>query len=142
VKNGGEELKLLRRGNISTRNREGVSGLSYKNRMHPRVSKAEIEVFKALSAAGLSGGMVTQKTIVLKSTVPDFCWLNKRKAVYLDGVQAHSGDKQQSRDEEICELLEAKGWEVLRISYEPPLGKKELQRILESIKNFVGSDDE
>ena len=98
--------------------------------MHPKVSKAEIEVFKALSAAGLTNGMVTQKTIVLKLTVPDFCWLNKRKAVYLDGFQAHSGDKQKERDEEICELLEAKGWEVLRIPYEPPLS------------DFVGSDDE
>ena len=110
--------------------------------MHPKVSKAEIEVFKALSAAGLTNGMVTQKTIVLKLTVPDFCWLNKRKAVYLDGFQAHSGDKQKERDEEICELLEAKGWEVLRIPYEPPLSGKELQKILDAIKEFVGSDDE
>jgi len=116
--------------------------LSYKRRMHPRVSKAEIEVFKALSAAGLTGGMVTQKPIVLKSTVPDFCWLNKRKAVYLDGLQAHSGDKQQQRDEEICELLEAKGWEVLRIPYEPPLNGKELQKIIATIKEFIGLNDE
>jgi very-short-patch-repair endonuclease len=116
--------------------------LSFKRRMHPKVSKAEIEVFKALSAAGLTSGMVTQKTIVLKSTMPDFCWLNKRKAVYLDGFQAHSRDKQQKRDEEICDLLEAKGWEVLRIPYEPPLSGKELQKIVASIKDFVGSDDE
>jgi len=116
--------------------------LSYKRHMHPKVSKAEIEVFKALSAAGLTSGMVTQKTIVLKSTIPDFCWLNKRKAVYLDGLQAHSGDKQQERDAEICELLEAKGWEVLRITYEPPLSEKELQKIIATIKDFVGLDDE
>jgi len=106
--------------------------------MHPKVSKAEIEVFKALSAAGLTHGMVTQKPIVLKVTIPDFCWFNKRKAVYLDGVQAHSGDKQQQRDEEICGLLEAKGWDVLRIPYEPPLSGKALQKILETIKEFVG----
>jgi very-short-patch-repair endonuclease len=116
--------------------------LSFKRRMHPKVSKAEIEVFKALSAAGLTSGMVTQKTIVVKSTVPDFCWLNKRKAVYLDGLQAHSGDKQQKRDEEICDLLETKGWEVLRIPYEPPLSGKELKKIVVAIKDFVGSDDE
>jgi very-short-patch-repair endonuclease len=116
--------------------------VSYKKRMHPKVSKAEIEVFKALSAAGLTSGMVTQKPIVLKLTVPDFCWLNKRKAVYLDGLQAHSGDKQRECDEEICDLLEAKGWEVLRISYEPPLNGKELQKIVAAIKDFVGSDDE
>jgi len=116
--------------------------LSYKRHMHPKVSKAELEVFRALSATGLTSGMVTQRTIVLKVTIPDFCWLNKRKAVYLDGAQVHSGDKQQQRDEEVCELLEAKGWEVLRIPYEPPLSGKELQKIIAEIKEFVGSDGE
>ncbi len=110
--------------------------------MHPKVSKAEIEVFKALSAAGLTSGMVTQKPIILKLTVPDFCWLNKRKAVYLDGLQAHLGDKQKQQDEEICELLEAKGWEVLRIPYEPPLTEKELKKIVTMIKEFVSLEEE
>jgi very-short-patch-repair endonuclease len=110
--------------------------------MHPKVSKAEIEVFKALSAAGLTTGMVTQKPIILKSTIPDFCWFSKRKVVYLDGLQAHSGDKQQERDEEICELLTAQGWEVLRIPYEPPLSEKSLREIVASIKHFLRMDDE
>jgi very-short-patch-repair endonuclease len=110
--------------------------------MHPKVSKAEVEVFKALSAAGLTRNMVTQKTIILKSTVPDFCWLNKRKIVYLDGVQAHLSDKQQKRDEEIQELLTEQGWEVLRIPYEPPLSEKNLKEIIETIKKFVGTLDE
>jgi very-short-patch-repair endonuclease len=110
--------------------------------MHPKVSKAELQVFKALSEAGLTRGMVTQKTIVLRITIPDFCWLNKRKAVYLDGVQAHSGDKQKQLDEEICEMLESKGWEVLRITYEPPLSGKELQKIIKTIKKFIGTEDE
>lgn len=116
--------------------------MGYKGRMHPKVSKAEIEVFKALSAAKLTNGMVTQKTIVLKSTIPDFCWLNKRKIVYLDGLQAHSGDKQQKQDEEIAEMLTAKGWEVLRIPYEPPLSEKNLKETIEAIRKFVGEDDE
>lgn len=109
--------------------------------MHPKVSNAEIDLFKALSAAGLTKGMVTQKPIVLKATIPDFCWLDKRKAVYLDGVQAHSSDKQQERDEEIRTLLEEKGWEVLRIPYEPPLNEKELQKIVATIREFLGVDD-
>lgn len=110
--------------------------------MHPKVSNAEMELFKALSAAGLTKGMVTQKPIVLKATIPDFCWLDKRKAVYLDGLQAHSSDKQQERDEEIRVLLEEKGWEVLRIPYEPPLSEKELQRIVALIKEFLGANEE
>jgi very-short-patch-repair endonuclease len=118
------------------------ANLSYKEYMHPKVSKAEIEVFKALSMAGLTSGMVTQKTIVLKSTIPDFCWLNKRKIVYLDGVQVHSSDKQQQRDEEIFDLLTAQGWDVLRIPYEPPLTQKGLQEIMATIKRFLNVDDE
>jgi very-short-patch-repair endonuclease len=109
--------------------------------MHPRVSKAEIEVFKVLSKNGLTKGMVTQKTIVLKSTVPDFCWLNKRKAVYLDGKQAHLKDIQRERDEEINDLMEKKGWRVLRLLYDPPLTKKELNETIRKIKEFIESDE-
>jgi very-short-patch-repair endonuclease len=110
--------------------------------MHPRVSKAEIEVFKALSASGLTSGMVTQKPIVLRATIPDFCWPQKRKIVYLDGLQAHAGDEQQKRDEEIQELLEAQGWDVLRIPYEPPLTDARLKEILTTIKRFLNLDEE
>jgi very-short-patch-repair endonuclease len=106
--------------------------------MHPKVSNAEIEVFKALSGAGLTTGMVTQQPIVLKSTIPDFCWLNKRKIVYLDGVQVHTKDKAQQRDAEIDELLELQGWDVLRIPYDPPLSEKALQEIMVKIKEFLG----
>ncbi len=114
--------------------------MSYKNRMHPKVSNAEIEVFKALSSEGLTSGMVTQKPIILKSTIPDFCWLAKRKIVYLDGYQAHSKERTQERDAEIDELLEQQGWEVLRIPYEPPLTGKALQEIMTSIKKFLHFD--
>jgi len=116
--------------------------LSYKGNMHPKVSKAEIEVFKALSNAGLTSGMVTQKTIILKSTIPDFCWMNKRKIVYLDGAQVHSGDKQEQRDKEIFDLLTAQGWDVLRIPYEPPLTEKSMQEIVAAIKRFLNVDEE
>jgi very-short-patch-repair endonuclease len=116
--------------------------LSYKNNMHPKVSNAEIQLFTALSAAGLTTNMVTQKTIILKSTIPDFCWINKRKIVYLDGIQAHSSDKTQQRDKEIDELLEIQGWEVLRIPYDPPLSETDLQEIMKAIKKFLCLDDE
>ena len=116
--------------------------LSYKERMHPKVSRAEIEVFKALSMAGLTGGMVTQQPIILKSTIPDFCWMEKRKIVYLDGIPVHSKDKQLERDEEICDLLTAQGWDVLRIPYQPPLTDKGLQEIMATIKRFLNVDEE
>ena len=99
-------------------------------------------VFQALSIAGLTGGMVTQKPIILKSTIPDFCWINKRKIVYLDGNPVHSKDKQLERDSEIDELLELQGWDVLRIPYDPPLTEKGLREILETIKKFLNFDEE
>jgi very-short-patch-repair endonuclease len=116
--------------------------LNYKARLHPKVSNAEIELFKALSMAGLTEGMVTQKTIVLKATIPDFCWPEKRKIVYLDGLQVHSRDDQQTQDREIREMLERQGWDVLRITYEPPLTGENLQGILTKIKRFLNFDEE
>lgn len=116
--------------------------MSYKERMHPKVSNAELELFKALSARGLTGGMITQKPIILKSTIPDFCWPEKRKIVYLDGAQVHKKDKARERDEEIDELLELQGWEVLRVTYNPPLTAKALQEILTQIKQFLGIVEE
>ncbi len=116
--------------------------MSYKERMHPKVSKAEIDVFKALSSANLTGGMVTQQPIILKSTIPDFCWMEKRKIVYLDGNPVHKKDKQLEKDEEITDLLTAQGWNVLRIPYDPPLTGKELEKIMIKIKQFLNFDEE
>jgi very-short-patch-repair endonuclease len=110
--------------------------------MHPRVSRAEIEVFKELSTSGLTCGMVTQQQIILKSTIPDFCWMEKRKIVYLDGIPVHKKDKAIERDEEIDDLLTAQGWDVLRIPYNPPLTDKGLKEIMATIKRFLNADDE
>ena len=110
--------------------------------MHPRVSKAEIDVFKALSTTNLTGGMVTQQPIILKSTIPDFCWVDKRKIVYLDGNPVHKKDKQLQKDEEIDNLLSAQGWDVLRIPYDPPLTAKTLQKVMAEIKQFLNVNED
>ncbi|MCL2172242.1 MAG: endonuclease domain-containing protein [Nitrososphaerota archaeon] len=116
--------------------------MSYKNRMCPKVSKGEISVFSALSSAGLTAGMVTQQPIILKATIPDFCWFELKKAVYLDGIQVHRKDKQQQKDNEIVDLLEQRGWDVLRIPYEPPLTGPEVREITEAIRQFIGLNEE
>ena len=92
--------------------------------------------------AGLTSGMVTQQPIILKSTIPDFCWMEKRKIVYLDGKPVHRKDKQIERDEEIDNLLTAQGWDVLRIPYDPPLTQKGLEKIMVTIKQFLNIDEE
>jgi len=86
--------------------------------------------------------MVTQRSIILKATIPDFCWFERKKAVYLDGAQVHRKDKQQQKDQEVVDLLEQKGWDVLRIPYEPPLTIPEVEEIVRTIKHFIGSDEE
>lgn len=112
--------------------------MSFREKMHPQVSNAEIELFKALSLAGLTDGMVTQRPIILKLTVPDFQWSLKRKVVYLDGVQVHR--KKQEYDEEIQNMLEVRGWQVLRVSYEAPLSAKRKKEILDEIAEFIGAE--
>ena len=116
--------------------------MSYKASMHPTVSNAEMAVFQTLSIRGLTNGMITQQPIILKSTIPDFCWPSKKKIVYLDGRPVHKKDKQIEHDEEIDDLLIARGWEVLRIPYDPPLTEKGLQKIMATIKDFLNVNDE
>jgi very-short-patch-repair endonuclease len=109
--------------------------MSYKLYLHPTVSKAEIQVFEALSKAGLTRTILTQRTIVLKKTVPDFMWLNQRKIVFLDGDQVHKeGDE---NDAEIDSLLERQGWNILRIRYHAPLSQFRLKEIVTEIREFL-----
>jgi very-short-patch-repair endonuclease len=57
-------------------------------------------------------------------------------------LQVHRKDKQLEKDEEIVNLLELQGWEVLRIPYNPPLTEKTLKEVIETIRRFVGTEDE
>lgn len=102
------------------------------------VSKAEYAVFAALSQSETVRGMTTQDTVILRMTIPDFLWREKKKAVYLDGAQVHGSDKQMVKDAEIDMLMELAEWEVLRIRYEPPLQGTELNKVVEQIKQFIG----
>lgn len=109
--------------------------MSYRQHLHPPVSKAEIAVFQALSQHGLTGGMITQHTIPLKVTIPDFCWPEKRKAVYLDGDAVHlEGDEW---DQEAQARLEQRGWKVLRIRYHAPLTQTRLSEVTAEIQSFL-----
>jgi very-short-patch-repair endonuclease len=102
------------------------------------VSKAEITVFTELSRMGLTHGMTTQDTIILRMTIPDFLWREKKKALYLDGVQVHGTDRAIANDTEIDNLLEKHGWSVLRLPYNPPLTGKALTEIMNKITEFIG----
>ena len=62
--------------------------------------------------------------------------------MYLDGVQVHSTDKAEARDEEIDNLLERQGWAVLRIRYDPPLQGGKLCEVVRQIREFIGEASE
>ena len=49
----------------------------------------------------------------------------------------HNKSKQEERDEEIDNLLAAKGWGVLRIPYEAPMSKEKLDEVMLNIKRFL-----
>lgn len=104
------------------------------------VSKGEIEVLKRLSAEGLSAGLVTQKPIILKATIPDFCYPDRKLAIYLDGVQVHNKKHVEARDEEIDNLLECLGWTVHRIRYEAPLTQQRLKEIMAELRDILAPD--
>jgi hypothetical protein len=120
--------------------------------MRPKVSKAEIEVFKELSRRGLTTGMVTndyEHPIILmrdengrikKATIPDFWWIYKRKMVYLDGDAVHEiGDLW---DDEVVQLLELKGCNVRRIRYHAPLSEQRKIETVDEIQAFIGDKED
>lgn len=81
-----------------------------------------------------------QEPIVLRVTLPDFCWPQKKKAVYLDGIQIHRKAHVERRDEEINDLMTQCGWQILRIPYEPPLTSTEAKQIVEQIREFINEN--
>ncbi|MDR2699268.1 MAG: DUF559 domain-containing protein [Nitrososphaerota archaeon] len=115
--------------------------MSYKQPLHQKTNKNELTLAKALNQANLTDGMVTQQPIILKITLPDFCWHLKKKAIYLDGIQVHTKTPIEQRDQEINELLEQRGWQTLRIPYTPPLTKTETEKIVEQIKEFIQNEN-
>jgi len=112
---------------------------NWKARLHPEVSRAEEAVFQELSRQGLTTAMVTQKPIVLRQTIPDFFWIEKRKCVYLDGEEVHRN--KQELDEEITDMLEQRDFQVLRITYKPPMSRERLLAVVAEIREFIGEPD-
>jgi len=111
--------------------------MNYKERMHPRVSNAETDLFKELSAQNLTRGMTTQDQIILRATYPDFYWKEHALAVYLDGP-CHTHGNVEMRDDVIDNLLELRGVRVLRFPYKPPLKSKMLLEIVGKIREALG----
>jgi len=111
--------------------------MTWRERTHPRVSKAETILFLALQQRGLTNGMTSDRGIVLEATYPDFYWPTKGLAIYLDGP-SHQRENQRLKDERIDENLRKKGIKVLRFSYKPPLTKQRLAEILDQIEEAFG----
>lgn len=96
-------------------------------------SNAETDLFKELSIRNLVKGMICNDWIILRACSPDFMWSKQKLAVFLDGPH-HLQDKVEARDTTIDELLEFRGWTVLRFPYKPPLRKSARKAICELIE--------
>src|SRR3990170_352346 len=108
--------------------------MTFRERMRVQHSSAETKMFVALQERNLTKGMLTDIEIPLLTTVPDFFWVEKRVACYLDGEQVHSSIKAEARDDRITEALEKRGVKVLRFRYRPSLSRRRLKEILGEIQ--------
>ena len=89
---------------------------------------------------------------------PDFVFLNRRIAVFVDGCFWHGHDCRNTRptdnaeywdkkrqrnivhDQEITELFEKRGWTVIRI-WECELKKKNSSLLLQKLKSLIGENE-
>jgi len=110
--------------------------MSFRDRMHVKVSKAEVDLRIALQEHGLSQGMFTDLQIDIVSTKPDYYWPTQGVAVYLDGP-VHNSPTAEARDERITETLRKRGLKVLRFSYIPPISRKQIDWIVSQIKEAL-----
>lgn len=112
----------------------------WRSRLHPRVSFADVALFKTLCDILPSYiQLKLNEPFPLLITTPDCTIYNpttgKHLLVYLDGFQAHR--HREERDEQINGFLERKGVPYLRFPYNPPLTKRQLKEITETILREV-----
>lgn len=109
----------------------------------------ELKLIEIFHEAGITGW---KRNYPVKGH-PDFVFLKKRVAVFVDGCFWHGHDCRNTRpadnqeywqkkrernirhDKEITELFESRGWRVLRI-WECEFKVKNRQALLEKIKSF------
>ena len=105
-------------------------------------SNAEDKVLKLLCKARLNEtlqhGFRTQEYLVLRQTIPDFYFPEKRLCIYLDGPP-HLKGKNEMNDAEIDALLDERNYKVLRRPYKYPLSNGEAEKILAEIVEAVNT---
>lgn len=117
--------------------------MNWKARMHPTVSRAELQIFYELQRLGLTEAMVTQKPIrdlrqpePSRYTIPDFFFIEAKLCVYIDGTQVHRN--REEKDAEQAEWLKDLGYRVKRFEYIPPLSHDRKMEIVNEIRELLG----
>jgi hypothetical protein len=121
--------------------------MTYKDRMRTLFPQGEIKLFRRFELAGLSRGLVTQKTIPLVDTEadpprefeakPDYWWTLDDLVGFLDGPH-HLSRRVTDRDEKIVRYLWAqKGIRALRWSYTPPLSDRRCAEIVDMVRPIL-----
>lgn len=108
-----------------------------------KTSRAEEQIFAELCRRGLGRLLSTQHGLKfnqeadgVRGTFVDFLWAHPAAlAVFIDGEQIHL--KREKKDSKIDEALRGLGYDVKRFSYRPPLRKRRLREICDSIEKRV-----
>jgi len=98
-----------------------------------------------LSHRKLTNCLITQQGFTfdrekdgVAGTTVDFYWIVPYfYAVFLDGYEIHTKDRQQQKDELITKALERRGNLVNRFMYNPPLSKQEKHHICDEIEQIL-----
>lgn len=113
-----------------------------------KVSRAEEAIFDELCRRGLGRNLHSQhpfkfeKDLLgkegegVKGTWVDFFWSPPGYAAMIDGP-GHLKRKQEEKDKLIDEALRRRGIRVDRFGYRPPLSKRRLKEIVDSIEDRI-----
>lgn len=120
---------------------------NYFARLHlgPR-AVAEDLVHAELQKRGLNRHLTTNRDIFLTASQQskfgtphinvDFFWSWPMLALFLDGPH-HKKSNQSAYDLRVDGCLKHLGYKVLRVPYDPPIGKKEVKRIVDEVEGLV-----
>ena len=128
--------------------------MSWKERMHPKNSRAEDTIFMDLSSDGLTEGLISSYKVDLTDAVPqcemsyrarekgkfefiiDLAWPSRLKALHVDGDMVHKG-QQLDMDKIVDDALAKLGWDGKRVRYHAPLSKKRRGEIREEVGEWL-----
>ena len=130
-----EDSKLKISESMKTAHRENRAWNIGKSRWNNKPSYPEQFFMKAIQNEFSDKGFEREYPIGRYSC--DFVWIDKKKCIEIDGDQHYRFEEYQQRDQRKDQLLESKGWTVLRIRWRDCF--REPQKWIQIANEFIGS---